>query len=147
MHQIFCTTFTQTHSLFIKMGLTRPLFCLFSFFSQCKDFENVTINDKSVDGVLGTRTRGPAWYLALESADESTELWWHPQRILLLYLSHTDHVFNHSFSHAKPLSHYQAFFLSLFRLVDVHSLVQRIVGNGFSARIFRPLAENAPRQG
>ena len=45
-------------------------FCLFSFFSHYKYSTN-TINDKSVDGVLGTRTRGGR----IVGADESTELW------------------------------------------------------------------------
>ena len=34
-----------------------------------------TINDKSVDGVLGTRTQG----VRMVSGDESTELWRHPK--------------------------------------------------------------------
>ena len=33
------------------------------------------INDKSVDGVLGSRVQGGR----MEGADESTELWWHPK--------------------------------------------------------------------
>ena len=37
-----------------KLGL---FFCLFSFFSHEKYSKNWTVNDKSVDGVLGTRTR------------------------------------------------------------------------------------------
>ena len=36
--------------------------------------QNATLNDKTVDGVLGTRTRGRR----MEGADESTELWRHP---------------------------------------------------------------------
>ena len=35
-------------------------FCLFSFFSHEKYSSN-TINEKSVDGVLGTRTRAAGW--------------------------------------------------------------------------------------
>ena len=35
---------------------------------------NLTLNDKSVDGVLGTST----WGGRMEGADESTELWRHP---------------------------------------------------------------------
>ena len=56
------------------MGQTRPLFCLFSSFSQHNDniVQNLTI--KSVDGMLGTQTRGGR----LVGADESTELWRHP---------------------------------------------------------------------
>ena len=34
---------------------------------------NLTINDKSVEGVLGTRNRGSR----MEAADESTDLWRH----------------------------------------------------------------------
>ena len=64
------------------MGQTRPLFGLFLFFSQCKDkySTNFTINDKSIDGVLGSRTRGSM----MEGADESTELWRHSKLVLLL---------------------------------------------------------------
>ena len=55
------------------MGHTRPLFCSFS---HCMDkySTNLTNNDKSIDGMLGSRTRGGR----MEGADESTELWWHP---------------------------------------------------------------------
>ena len=48
-------------------------FCLFSFFSHDKYSTN-TVNDKSADGVLGTRTGGGM----MVGADESTELCWHP---------------------------------------------------------------------
>ena len=61
------------------MGQTRPLFCLFSFFSHDKYSTN-TINDKSIDGVLGTRT----WGSVMVGADESTELWRQSQTKLLL---------------------------------------------------------------
>ena len=59
-------------------GQTRPLFCLFLLFSHVANTNtygiNLTINDKSVDGVLGSQTRGGR----MESADDSTELLWHP---------------------------------------------------------------------
>ena len=55
------------------MGQTRPLFCLFSFFSHDKYSKN-TINDKSIDCVLGTRTQGGM----MVGADKSTELWRQP---------------------------------------------------------------------
>ena len=51
------------------MGQTRPLFVYFSFFSHDKYSTN-TINEKSRDGVLGTRT----WGGRMVGADESTEL-------------------------------------------------------------------------
>ena len=59
------------------MGQTRPLFGLFSFFytTQDKYSTNFTVNDKSIDGVLGSQTRGGI----MEGADESTELWRHPR--------------------------------------------------------------------
>ena len=40
------------------MGLTQALSVYFSFFSHDKNGTNLTINDKSKNGVLGTRTRG-----------------------------------------------------------------------------------------
>ena len=40
---------------------------------------NLTINDKSVYGMLGSRTRGGR----MEGADKSTELWRHPLLIIL----------------------------------------------------------------
>ena len=58
---------------FIKNGPNPASFGLFSFFSPDKCSTN-TINDKSVDGVLGTRTRGGR----MVGADESTELYRHP---------------------------------------------------------------------
>ena len=51
------------------MGQTRPLFVYFSLFSRDKHSSNLTINDKSIDGVLGTRTQGGG----LIGADKSTE--------------------------------------------------------------------------
>ena len=57
------------------MGETRrPLFVYFSFFSHDNYITNLTINDKSVDGVLGTQTQGGR----MDGPDESTELWRHP---------------------------------------------------------------------
>ena len=51
------------------MGQTRALFVLFSFYSHDKYSTN-----KSIDGVLGTQTRGGR----MVGADDSTELWQHP---------------------------------------------------------------------
>ena len=47
-------------------------------FSNDKYSTNLTTNDKSVDGVLVTQTQG-IWML---DADESTELWRHPEVVL-----------------------------------------------------------------
>ena len=63
---------------FLKNGPKPASFCLFSFFSRDKYITNLTVNDKSIDGVLGTRTRGGM----MEGADESTELLRHPIAIL-----------------------------------------------------------------
>ena len=52
------------------MGQTRPLLVYFCSFLHDK-YSTITINDKSFDGVLGTRTRGSR----MVGADESTELW------------------------------------------------------------------------
>ena len=55
--------------------IARPIcFCLFSFFSHDNYSTNLTINGKSIDGVLGTRT----WGGRMVGADESTELMRHP---------------------------------------------------------------------
>ena len=64
------------YNLFLKMGQTPPLFGLFLLYSQCKDkySTNFTINDKSIDGVLGSQALGGM----MEGADESTELCRHP---------------------------------------------------------------------
>ena len=48
---------------------TLPLFVYFHSFLMT----NLTINDKSVDGVLGNRTQGGR----MVGADESSELWRH----------------------------------------------------------------------
>ena len=68
---------------FQKMGQPRPLFCLFSFFSQCsyKYSTNLTMNHKSIDGALGTQTRG-GW---MEGVYESTELWRHPNQFFACF--------------------------------------------------------------
>ena len=48
-------------------------FCLFLFFSHDKYSTNLTINNKSINGVLGNRTQGSR----MVGADKSTELWRH----------------------------------------------------------------------
>ena len=58
----------------IEVGPNSASFCLFSFFSHDKYRANFTIIYKSIDGVLGTRTRGGR----MVGADEFTELWRHP---------------------------------------------------------------------
>ena len=45
-----------------------------SFFSRDRYNTNLTINDTSIGGVLGTRTRGGR----MVGAHQSTELWWQP---------------------------------------------------------------------
>ena len=67
----------KTLLLFLN-GPNPASFCLFSYFSYDKYSTN-TINEKSVDGVLGTRTQGSR----MVGADESTELWRHLKALLL----------------------------------------------------------------
>ena len=64
------------------MGQSRPLLVYFCSFLHDK-YSTITINDKSFDGVLGTRTRGSR----MVGADESTELWRHPYLSSLYFLS------------------------------------------------------------
>ena len=61
------------------MDQTRPLFDLFSFFSHDKYSTN-TINEKSIDGVLGTWT----WGGRMVGKDESTELRRHPSIVFII---------------------------------------------------------------
>ena len=63
--------------LFYKnMDQTRPLFVYFRpFFVTMTNTVQQTINGKSIDGVLGIRTRGRS----LVDADRSTELWRPPE--------------------------------------------------------------------
>ena len=63
--------FFQYFFIFLKMGQT--LFCYIFVFSQDKYGTN-TINDNSLDGVLGTRTQGSR----MVGADNSTVLWQYP---------------------------------------------------------------------
>ena len=78
--QLFISCCRQMHQskkqLFFlkKNGPNSASFCLFSFFSHDKYRTNLTIKDKSIDGVLGAQTRGGR----MVGPDESTELWWHP---------------------------------------------------------------------
>ena len=63
-------------NLFLN-GPNPASFCLISFFShiaRTKYSTNLTINVKSIDGVLGSQTQGSR----MEGPDESTELWRHP---------------------------------------------------------------------
>ena len=52
-----------------------PDFCAFHW--HIKSSTKWIKNDKTIDGVLGTRTRGGR----MEGADKSTELWRHPTKV------------------------------------------------------------------
>ena len=72
---------TSFNIIFLKkLGQTRPLFGLFSFFLHEK-YSPYTVHDKSIDGVLGTRTPGGRTV----GADESTELLRHPGNPVFKY--------------------------------------------------------------
>ena len=60
-------------SFFFKIGQTPASLCIFSFFSHDKYSTILTKTAKSVDGVIGTWTRGSM----IVGADKSTELWRH----------------------------------------------------------------------
>ena len=69
----------------IKNGPHQAYFCLFLFFSHHMDkfSTKLTINDKSIDGVLGSLTRGGR----MEGADKSIELWRHFNQFLFNHLA------------------------------------------------------------
>ena len=61
-----CCPESNIFKLFLKMGQSRPLFVYF------RSFLTISIQiEKSVDGVLGIRTRG----CRMVGADETMELW------------------------------------------------------------------------
>ena len=55
--------------IFLKMGQTRPLFCLFCPFLITISIIQI---EKGIDGVLGMQTRGRR----MVGADDTKELWW-----------------------------------------------------------------------
>ena len=66
------------------MGKKRPLFWfIFVLFSHGMDkySTNLTINEKSVDGMHESQTQGGR----MEGADKPTELWRHPEHPNLLH--------------------------------------------------------------
>ena len=76
---MFISLLHYVRHYFLKLENTAS-FCLFLFFSNDKYYSrNLTKNDTSVDGVLGTRT----WGGRMVGAGESTELWRH------LYVRHS----------------------------------------------------------
>ena len=77
MHALLNSPALEVRTLFLN-GPSPASFCLPSFFSHDKYSTN-TKNDKSVDGMLGTR----AWGGRTVGADESTELW--RQEVRTLY--------------------------------------------------------------
>ena len=57
--------------VFFKNGSNPSSFCSFLFFSHDKCCTNLTINDESLDGVLGSRTHGGR----MVGTDKSPGLW------------------------------------------------------------------------
>ena len=72
-----CWNQSLGHDHFFKNGPTRPLFCLFYFFSHDKCNTNLTINDKSLDRVFGIWTQGGR----VVGIDKSTELFLFNKRL------------------------------------------------------------------
>ena len=63
-----------------KMGQTWPLFVYLHSFHMTNVAQISTLNKKSIDGVLWTRTQGGR----MEGADKSIEQWWNPNNGTLL---------------------------------------------------------------
>ena len=61
-------------NILFKNGPNPASFCLFRSF-YITNISLIDYNDKSIDGVLGTQTRGGR----MVGTDESTELWRNPQ--------------------------------------------------------------------
>ena len=68
----------KLYYFFLKMGQSRPLFVYFRSFHIPIQMTIIQF-EKTIDGVLGTQTRG-GW---MEGADESTELWRHPKSFII----------------------------------------------------------------
>ena len=71
------------NDLIFKNGPNPAPFCFIFVLihnSKTNYSTNLTINDKSLDGVLGTRT----WCGSMEGANKSTQLWQHPKNVLFL---------------------------------------------------------------
>ena len=119
-------------------------FVISFFFSHCKDkySTNLTINDKSVDGMLGSWTRGSR----LKGADESTELWWHlmPTNLIpsfmeplfrpvlrLIYSTEIGKLLN-DFIIAQPLSNTSVNFCEIWRFLLCN---ETLFGANFTAKI------------
>ena len=114
------------------MGQARPLFVVFSFFSNDKYSTN-TIYEKSVDGVLGTRT----WGGRMVGADKSTELLRHP--IVFVPYKHkfyrknwrcqrdsNSDCWNRRWAH-WPLDHHHGPYVKLLRLSKgLHNQVSKL---------------------
>ena len=74
--------------VFFLNGPIQASFYLFSFFSHSNSIDKLQLNNiswKSIDGVLGTWTRGGR----MEGADKSTELWRHPPSFIFVMIIFT----------------------------------------------------------
>ena len=77
----FCVTIQlkglrpSPYTIVFWMGQSQPLFVYFRLFYKTQTKYNLIT---SIDGVLGTQTRGGR----IEGADKSTDLWWSPMQLL-----------------------------------------------------------------
>ena len=90
-------------NILFKNGPNPASFCLFRSF-YITNISLIDYNDKSIDGVLGTQTRGGR----MVGTDESTELWRPPP--------HNKHSLHCSF-HASQMSKCQQYLLLRRRLL------------------------------
>ena len=98
------TDASRTHWGSFYFGANPDPFCLCSFFSHDKYSTN-SINDKNLDGVLGTRTRGGR----MVGAYKSTELWRHPYWEVFKYNTFphvTGHLDMHAVGCGEGLEHW-----------------------------------------
>ena len=70
---IFYCPYNENKDILLKMGQSRPLFVYFHYFPTTISIIQI---EKSIDGVLGIRTRG----CRMVGADETTELWRPPNK-------------------------------------------------------------------
>ena len=81
---------------------------LFSFYSHDK-YRTNTINEKNIDGVLGTQTLGGG----MVGTDESTELWRHPWKLIFTVASSRSSRQKVKFEFAENSTHKKLLSLSL----------------------------------
>ena len=105
---------------------------LFSFYSHDK-YRTNTINEKNIDGVLGTQTLGGG----MVGTDESTELWRHPWKLIFTVASSRSSRQKVKFEFAENSTHKKLLSLSLSP-VSLLSILELISIRVKKIRFFYP---------